>query len=169
MSFVSDFEMTVLEKFLWGDAECDSVLDPIAITIASPPVPKIMSQCLFIKYCLFDNTYFYTLTLRPEFHAFPLNYQHELFQRDLDKYLRKRKIPYYLVPELTEQGNLHLHGIIMCDYETSRKLMNRWIKMSFGFYKAIYPIKSPIALYEYIHKDKLYEKPVYPIISYITY
>lgn len=88
----------------------------------------------------------FTMTFRPEFHSHTPDFQyHQLlfFKRDLPKSLK-----YIIVPEFTEKGNLHFHGIIFNEYDRKCwSVLKKW-QLENGFvYKSKGQLTEKYAVY----------------------
>lgn len=59
------------------------------------------------------NTYFITQTLKPKFYKFNINLQRELTQNTIGQLLKEFSKEFILTCELTKQGNVHYHAIVV--------------------------------------------------------
>lgn len=59
------------------------------------------------------NTYFVTQTLKPKFFKFNINLQRELTQNGYCTLLKEFSKEFILTCELTKQGNIHYHAIVV--------------------------------------------------------
>lgn len=114
---------------------------------------------------------FLTITIDPKivvgYYKLNPSIQHELVSKMIRAYLQRTKIQYYLVPELTKQGNIHFHGAVICD-ENKKRLLRSYVRRKFGGYSKLFlKIAHPEECMKYCLKDKLYESPLYRIITNI--
>lgn len=100
----------------------------------------------------------------------------QYFERYFLKYLKKERVKYLLIPEYTQSGDLHYHGIIQYrDYEQFNKI-KRYIGRNMGFQRhdQIESFTKPYKLekgegsfekvWKYIWKDK--DKMDYKLTGY---
>jgi len=96
----------------------------------------------------------FTLTFKPKYHneddiLLHRNVQYKLLRSNIWK-----KISYILIPEFTsKKGQLHYHGIIWNNYDTSVMKAIKWWRRIYGYAKPELRIRSRDNWIRYICKD----------------
>lgn len=108
-----------------------------------------------LKKVFSDNTQVYGITCtlgRKCDYDDPL-FMHRIILRKLTKSTLWRKQKYILIPEFTDAGRLHYHGVIYGCYEVEAVRLSKWWKREFGFTKFEKEIRYPQKWVDYILKD----------------
>ncbi len=80
-------------------------------------------------------------------------FMHRMIVRKLCRSTLWRKQKYLLIPEFTDNGRLHYHGVIYNCYEVEAIRLSQWWKREFGFTKFEKEIRYPNKWIDYILKD----------------
>lgn len=108
-----------------------------------------------------------TVTLNPKWYEYKTIIQYQKTKVLLSRLAKRYKLTFlYLVPELTEGGNIHYHGVYKCINDNARKLFLKSISRNIGYLVTKF-IDNEIKWDQYIHKDKLWiDFPQYERIQY---
>lgn len=94
-----------------------------------------------------------TCTLKKKFHLEDATWMHRHIERSIIRSRLWRKRKYILIPEFTQNGNLHYHGIIYdCYHVHSMKIVNWW-RRTYGFVKVEMKLRNYKNWVRYITKD----------------
>lgn len=106
------------------------------------------------------NTYFITQTLKPKFYKYSTETQRNLTYHQFGAMLKEFTDDFICCCEITEQANIHYHGIVVFKNEINKlKMINKCkSKQSIGFMKItpkaiVDEIPSMMRAKEYIIKD----------------
>lgn len=97
----------------------------------------------------------FTLTYRKRFHSTSLRklYQDSINSVNKSRIWRADSYNWIMIPELTNNGNLHFHGLIIGEYQSNVRRLMDWWRRNYGYAKPEMQLKSASKWVKYMIKD----------------
>ncbi len=132
------------------------VLDQIQPDLVDPTELYATREVITRKFkelSLVTQLYGVTLTLKKMYHDDDDTWMHKYIIDKMNKSRVWKNKNYILIPEYTQQGVLHYHGVIWDMYEVNFMKLAKWWRRTFGYVKPELKIINFNKWIDYITKD----------------